>query len=391
MKLAVYGLGKLGYPLFNVLTHAGFDVTGIDPGPWTGILSKEPGLQSERDEKFSNTPVPADVSFIVVPTPSLNKGDHCGGFDSAYVETALRHIRRVNYAGPDGAVNFSSGKGKPVAVIVSTLSPGTCEKLAKRFSTLDIVYNPTFIALGNAVKGLTDPDLLLIGGNLDISPDNVGGLIEVCRIWKQVFEHFNSSTLDTMTAHCASYTEIELIKLSVNAALGTKISLANSLGHLFSAWGVNPKAVEIVGKDPRIGTAYFKPGGPISGPCLPRDNIALQFAGSQKGVHLPLAQATDRVNYMLLDRLYNEVMAQRPKTVGIFGMSYKYGSDVTDSAPGPWLQKALLTREGITCCTYDDVLGGDIVDDIANADVVVVMQEEYALDDEGTSVINLWA
>jgi UDPglucose 6-dehydrogenase len=380
MKLAVYGLGKLGYPLFNVLNHTfPGDVMGVDPA-FDGAqpMPNEPGLDliNERAEAFSQYPVAADVSFIVVPTPSLSKGDQRGGFDPAFVETALRQIRNVN--------KLRGGRlQKPIAVIVSTLSPGTCSELDTRFHTLDIVYNPTFIALGNVVKGLTAPDLLLSGGEDDVAVRTVEN------IWTAVFNKYGSRK---PFFHRGTYTEIELIKLSVNAALGTKISLANSLGQLFEAYGVDPSAVEIVGKDPRIGTAYFKPGSPISGPCLPRDNRALQFAATKVGLNLPLAHATDRVNWMVLDRLYERVMEHKPKTVGIVGMSYKYGSTVTDDAPGPWLEKTLLNREGITCHTYDDLLGGD-TRAAHSADVVVLMQKQYNSNYEvkNRAVIKLWS
>lgn len=375
MKLAVYGLGKLGHPLLWVLAKSGFDVEGVDPSPVMPGTT-EPGVNWEGMEVIGHdSPIPADVSFIVVPTPSLNKGDHRGGFDSAFVETALRQIRNVN----------KGAEGKPTAVIVSTLSPGTCDILAKQFEALDIVYNPTFIALGNVVEGLVRPDLLLIGGNSQIAK------FRVTDIWGQVFKAFAFDPPFENKGrylHQAGFTEVELIKLSVNAALGTKISLANSLGQLFKAWGVNPAAVKVVGQDPRIGTAYFTPGSPISGPCLPRDNAALQFAGIQKGVQLPLASATDRVNQDVLQRLLDRVLYLDPRSVGILGMSYKYGSDVDTDAPGPWLQDRLIKRD-IEVFTHDVVLGGDL-DVASTCDVTVVTQKEYAWVCPAHDVIELW-
>jgi len=383
MKLAVYGLGRLGYPLFNVLVRAGYEVWGVDPG-----LENRPSMLHEPDVRWdkedlgigltSKTPIPSDVSFIVVPTPSLDKGDPAGGFDSAYVETALRHIRNVN-----------KDAESHIAVIVSTLSPGTCDRLAQQFHTLRIVYNPTFIALGNVVQGLTVPDLLLIGGN------DVAAKATVDNIWRAVFQKYQGvghSHDYSPFIHWGSFTEIELIKLSVNAALCTKISLANSLGQLFAAYGVDPKAVEIVGRDPRIGTAYFSPGGPLSGPCLPRDSGALQFAGVKVGVHLPLANATSRVNWMLLDSIHNRVMEHKPGSVGILGLSYKYGVDVDTAAVGPWLYDQ-MKKEGIACFTYDELMPSDSLEEVLGAEVIVVTQKEYRPLIEGTEakVVDLWS
>jgi UDPglucose 6-dehydrogenase len=388
VRISVLGLGRLGFPLFNVLARAGYEMVGIDPkvSNWPVVAEEhriipptttEPGLEFPDGIlgrcQFAPDPQPADVNFIVVPTPSLDKGDHAGGFDSAYVETALRHIRNVNKP------------AVPIAVIVSTLSPGTCNRLVTQFSQLRIVYNPTFIALGNVVRGLTDPDLLLIGGN----DDEAKGI--VIRIWSNVLERVGPEKPKGVYIHGGSFTEIELIKLSVNAALGTKISLANSLGQLFAAYGVSPKAVEVIGHDPRIGTAMMMPGSPISGPCLPRDNRALQVAATRVGVNLPLSVATDRVNWLLLDSIRNRVLACKPASVGILGLSYKYGIDVDTAAPGPWLMEQ-MKKEGIVCFGYDELIPRDSLEETLNADLIVVTQKEYRPLLEGTTaqVVDLW-
>lgn len=389
MKLAVYGLGKLGYPLFNVLNHTyPGDVMGVDPA-YSGIqvMPDEPGLDltNMRAGMFSKYPVGVDVSFIVVPTPSMSKGDHRGGFDSAFVETALRHIRNVNKP------TFPGEKlQRPIAVIVSTLSPGTCDRLVKQFPNLDIVYNPTFIALGSVVEGLVNPDLLLIGGESAIAKGRVTD------IWQEVFDHYGSigsGLKHGRWLHQAGFTEIELIKLSVNAALGTKISLANSLGQLFEAYGVDPAAVEVVGRDPRIGTAFFKPGGPISGPCLPRDNAALQFAAAQKNVQLPLSHATMRVDHNVRARALLKVLDLNPKTVGILGMTYKYGTGVADGAIGPWL-KAQLETHGVTVFAWDPSTDADATETMG-ADVLVCTSPEYRALTESVAktgrLVDLWS
>ena len=354
MRIAVYGLGKLGFPLADVMTQAGHNVLGVDP--LVPVSSIEPGL---GPQSFFTTkdPVPTDVSFIVVPTPSTASGR----FDLVYIERALSQIAMVNQPGH-------------IAVIVSTVSPGSCDLLASNFDSLALVYNPTFIALGDVVRGLTQPDVLLIGG----ANQDAVNVIDV--LWQTVFvkeQARYAGKLKRPHVHVAGFTEVELIKLSVNAALGTKISLANSLGALFELWGVDPKAVEIVGRDPRIGTAYFTPGSPITGPCLPRDNVALRSAAHEKGVELPLAEATDFVNALVVDSIYQRVMAYDPTSVGILGMSYKYGSDVTEAAPGPWLADRLAGTTVRVVLTHDDVLGGDDLDNVLGCDVVVFCHREY--------------
>lgn len=369
MKLAVYGLGRLGYPLFNVLARKGFDVVGVDPlychdasmqPPHEPDIAWMPEWWSDRVKIISTQPQPADMSFIVVPTPMVDKGDRRGGFDSSYVEAALRQIHNVN------------GNGH-IAVIVSTLSPGETQLLVEKpgIKGLRVVYNPTFIAIGTVVKNLLRPDMLIFGGNENTSHE----------VWSTVWaEVLGPTHVHRPYVHYGTYTEIELIKLSVNCVLGTKISLANSLGQLFSAYGVDPKAVNIVGKDHRIGTQYLMPGSPIAGPCLPRDNQALQTAAAKKSLHLPISTATDKINYELINNFFYQIVQstalRRPKSVGILGTSYKYGVDITTGSTGT-LIASRLDSSGIKHVEYDDMLAVDSLTRVLECEVVVVTQKEY--------------
>ena len=356
------------------MARGGFDVIGIDP-KFNGEVPTEPWETMEPDVawpegigsvRFSDEPQRADMSFIVVPTPSEDKRDHRGGFDSSMVEAALRHIRTAN-------------EKNHIAVIISTLSPGAVEEISTKpvIRDLRIVYNPTFIAIGSVVHDLIYPDLLLLG-----SPStHRNSARDVQAVWEQVFSEHHWNGLPYV--HNASYTEVELIKLSVNCFLGTKISLANSLGQLFAAYDIDPKAVTVVGRDHRIGTAYFTPGSPIAGPCLPRDNRALQYAATKKGINMPLSVATDRVNHELTDYYFglccgrdNDHVGHRPKSVGILGISYKYGTDITTGSAGEALAKR-LEASGIEHVEYDDLLAKDTISDALKCEVVVVTQREY--------------
>lgn len=388
MKLAVYGLGKLGLPLASVLTRDGHDVLGYDPDEervdWLinqQSLERSSGVNIIDEPEvwvsnitFCREPEPADVNFIVVPTPSMEDGD----FDSKYVQAALQQICEVN-------------KRKVTAVITSTVFPGTCEWLWHGYGDrVTIIYNPTFIALGSVVENLTQPNILLYGVNEEDDVSLVDDIWQNVLGWAEPWPYH---------MHIGSYVEAELIKLSINCALATKISLANSLGDLFSAYGVDPAMVAEIGADSRIGTAFMMPGVPISGPCLPRDNKALQLAAHKVSMHLPLSEATEDVDFELRMKLYNDVTDAASAghtevdSVGILGMTYKYGVHVYEGSIGSWLRSRLLD-DGYEVWSYDDHdHASDEVDKVLSCDVVVVTHRELTRLSEHAKgeVIHVWA
>lgn len=393
MKISVYGLGKLGLPLASVLARSGHDIQGYDQDTDTVAwcaqqkslerssminIIDEPDVWVAADNlTFHVKPQPADMNFIVVPTPSLDSGE----FDSRYVEDCLADIYLAN-------------EGPTIAVVVSTTFPGTCERLFHKFADrITLVYNPTFIALGSVVSNLVRPSMLLYGAD---KPEHVRAVQEV---WGLVLDARSEET-----RHIGSFTEAELLKLSINCALATKISLANSLGELFTKWDVDPAAVAVIGQDPRIGTAFMMPGVPISGPCLPRDNKALRLAAYKKQMRLPLSEATEDVDFDLRVRLYTQIFdaclsvaakhSNRIPSVGIVGMTYKYGVPLLDGSVGSWL-KERCEEDGYDVRVWDDwaLEGSDELGDVLGADVIVFTHKELTKLAEHTKgkVIDVWA
>ena len=74
------------------------------------------------------------------------------------------------------------------------------------------------------------------------------------------------------------FKEAELTKLLVNTYLTTKISYSNFVKNLCKDFQdvSDLRVLETIGLDARIGTKFMLPGGPYSGPCLPRDNLSLK-------------------------------------------------------------------------------------------------------------------
>jgi hypothetical protein len=146
-------------------------------------------------------------------------------------------------------------------------------------------YNPEFVAQGDIVKGFENPDIILVGTESEpLKP-----------VLKEIY--------DRMTKNKPKYcfmkpTEAEIVKISLNGFITTKISFANMISDLCDTLPNVDKStvLEAIGSDSRIGTKYFRPGTSFGGPCFPRDTKALKQLMDQNGIQSNLLQATTEYN-----------------------------------------------------------------------------------------------
>jgi UDPglucose 6-dehydrogenase len=272
----------------------------------------------------------ADASFFIPPTPSQPDGSFGNEYLLRALESAAKAVRE-------------SGKAYHLFVVNSTLTPGTCDRLlrplledifqgecGKRFG---LCYNPEFIALGDVIHGLLEPDLVLIGES-----DEFAG-----RALARVYQRFclNRAPIERM-----SNVNAELTKISLNCAVTTKISFVNQLSSVCAEIsGADPRTIlQAIGKDRRIGEKYLKPGLGFGGPCFPRDNRLFQYVARSVGVEASLAQATDKINDNVNERLLATVLAHAADgaTVAVLGLAYKPFTNVLDCSPGVWLCQSLI-------------------------------------------------
>jgi UDPglucose 6-dehydrogenase len=356
MRIAVVGLGKLGAPLAAVLASKGNEVLGIDVNPEAVRLLneghapvEEPGLQelvsASRDRLTATTDLSkaagADVSILLVPTPS----DERGAFSNEHVLAALDEIGRGLAARDD----------YHVVVVGSTVMPGSCDAefrpAVERSSgrrvgeSLGLCYSPEFISLGNVIRDMLEPDMVLIGE----SDSRSGEIME--RLYAGVCE--NEPPFRRM-----SLVNAELTKIAVNTYVTMKISYANALADMCER--LSGSDVEIVtdalGLDTRIGRKYLRGAIAYGGPCFPRDNKAFAVLARDLGAEPLLAEATDSVNDAQTDRLARIVQSklEAGSSVGILGVSYKPDTGVIEESPGIALAR-LLGEAGYEVHVYDPV------------------------------------
>ena len=344
MRIAVVGLGKLGSVIAAVYAEAGHEVVAVDVNPDPvakvnqGIAPvPEPGLQELMDRAGSNLTATTDfvtaiegseASYLIVPTPSNDQGV----FTNEFVMDALGKI---------GAALRNTNQHHTV-VLCSTVMPGSCSgELKQTLETssgksvgtdIGFVYSPEFIALGSIVKNMHYPDLILIGESDTRSGDvAVSNALSVVR---------NSPSVRRMNPVNA-----EIVKISINTFVTTKISFANMLGEICDRMtGADVDVVtEAVGADSRIGSKYLKAALGYGGPCFPRDNVALTRLAERLNVDAAIPKATDTINDRQLTRIAKIVEDNSPPgaTVAVLGLSYKPDTPVCERSQGVGIANAL--------------------------------------------------
>lgn len=201
------------------------------------------------------------IVFVCVPTPTTPKG-----FDASIVENALRLV----------------GKGK-VAVIKSTILPGTTEQLQKKHPNIILLYSPEFLFAVSAAEDAANPFSNIVGIAKN-SPRARKAAEEVHAVLpKPAF----------LALTCAS-TEAELIKYAHNGSGYVQIMFFNLMYDLAVKLGYGWENIgAALQADPLISNHYSRPvhksGRGAGGPCFIKDFAALSdlyaelLKGDKKG------------------------------------------------------------------------------------------------------------
>lgn len=187
----------------------------------------------------------ADIVFVAVPTPTSKKG-----FDVSIVEGALKLV----------------GAGK-IAVIKSTLLPGTTKKLQKKFPKITILFSPEFLNAATAAQDAANPFTNVIGLPARTAKHEAAAKLLHDILPRAPFTHTCSSD------------EAEVYKYAHNVAGYMQVITYNLLydvaTHHGAEWGAVQLALEA---DPMVSNWYIKPvhksGRGAGGPCFIKDTAA---------------------------------------------------------------------------------------------------------------------
>ena len=272
----------------------------------------------------------SQVHFIAVGTPQ-KKGSYAA--DLTYVNGAVRDL-----------IPFLS-EGDLV-VGKSTVPVGTAEILATMLADAGtgaiLAWNPEFLREGFAVKDTISPDRLVYG---------LPALQTAAAIAKTLLDDIYSSALDAGTPVIATdYATAELVKVSANAFLATKISFINAMAEIAEVTGADvTQLADAIGLDARIGRRFLGAGVGFGGGCLPKDIRAFTARAEElgRGESVAFLKEVDAINLrrrqravdLTVDALGGSVFGRK---VAVLGLAFKpYSDDVRDS---PALDVAVQLR-----------------------------------------------
>src|SRR5438132_6019002 len=354
-SVSVCGLGKLGACMAATFAARGFNVIGIDidPEKIRKVNAGQPPVDEpllaetikQGRERLRATDDPAatvvtEASFFIPPSPSLPDGS----FSTEYLLNAMRPVAKaIEAAGKKCHIfvcSLTTAPGAGDSVLIPMLEKETGWKCGSDFG---VCYNPEFIALGNVINGLLEPDFVLIGE----SDRESGAALE---------ELYRKYTRNNCQIARMSVISAELTKISVNSYITMKISFTNQLRMIAEQF---PKAdinviLDAIGTDTRIGKKYLRPGLSFGGPCFPRDNRLLAYAARQVGLQAPLAEASDKINELTKSNLLEKVrgVLSTGDTVLVLGVAYKPDTYITEESAGLHLARE-LKRNGYRVLVHD--------------------------------------
>jgi UDPglucose 6-dehydrogenase len=355
-RLTVFGTGYLGATHAVCMAELGYDVLGVDVDQEkVAALARgelpfyEPGLEDLVKEqvaagrlRFTTSMEEAgafgDVHFLCVGTPQ-KKGEFAA--DLKYVDAAITELAKY--------------LTRPCIIAgKSTVPVGTAARLAELLhgnapagTDVELAWNPEFLREGYAIEDTLRPDRLVIGVR--------DGRAE------QVLREVYAPLLDAgVPMLVTDYPTAELVKVSANAFLATKISFINAMAEVCEIVHADVTQLgQALALDPRIGGRFLSAGLGFGGGCLPKDIRAFMARAGELGADQALSflREVDAINMRRRARMVDLAREQCDgtllgKRVAVFGAAFKPESD--DIRDSPALNVAAsIQLQGAQVTVYD--------------------------------------
>jgi UDPglucose 6-dehydrogenase len=357
MRLAVIGIGYLGLTHAVCMADLGHEVIGLDAdaGKVASAASGvapffEPGLEPLLRKNldagrltfttsYAEVGAFGEVHFLCVGTPQAADGSADVSYLHAAADALAPHLC---------APCLVVGK--------STVPVGTARGLTRRIQTtapagaqVEVAWNPEFLREGSAIQDSLSPDRLVFGVTSDRSSE----------LLRRVYA---AALADGIPGLVMDLETAELVKVSANAFLATKVSFINAMAEICERVGADVvHLAEALARDERIGGRFLAPGLGFGGGCLPKDIRAFSSSASALGVE-SIADLLSTVDTINLNRRSRVVELTRQavggtlagRRVTVLGLAFKPGSDDVRDSPSLHVC-GLLSQEGADVTVHDPV------------------------------------
>ncbi|MDC0968764.1 nucleotide sugar dehydrogenase [Alphaproteobacteria bacterium] len=338
MKILVLGLGYVGTANAILLSQYNdvtcFDIDSNRVDQINSNISPIEDLEASRylSEKelslkaVSKFPNLIDFNFIIIATPT-NYNPETNYFDTSSIESCIEEVEKQKFKTP--------------IIIRSTLPVGYTLDIQKKYPNQEIIFIPEFLREGSALHDSLYPSRIVIGSSSDNAKIFANLLLQGTLDKNVKVLHINP-------------TEAETSKLFANAFLALRVAFFNELDTFSLSKNLSTEEIiKAVSLDPRIGDYYNNPSFGFGGYCLPKDTKQLLKNFDQ--VPQKIMEAIIDSNTLRKDFLGSEIAKKNPKTVGVYKLAMKEGSDNIRESSMQGIMKRIKAK-GINVIIYEPLI-----------------------------------
>jgi UDPglucose 6-dehydrogenase len=408
MKIAIAGTGYVG--LSNaVLLAQHHEVVALDlvPAKVEMINARRSPIDDADIEHFlANKPLNlratldkhdayAGADFVIIATPT-DYDPQTHYFNTRSVESVARDVLAINPRAtmvikstvPVGftaglkaqlasqAVGQAGGNPADAHAAASATAAGRSPGAALSPDDIPLIFSPEFLREGKALHDNLYPSRIVVGEK-SARAETFARLLQQGAVKQGIPTLFTGST------------EAEAIKLFANTYLAMRVAFFNELDTYAAVHGLDARhIIQGVGLDPRIGSHYNNPSFGYGGYCLPKDTK--QMLANYRSIPQNLIGAIVNANTTRKDFIADDILARRPRVVGVYRLVMKAGSDNWRDSSVQGVMKRLKAK-GVDVIVHEPAFAEDrffnsrVVNDLAAfkaaADIIIANRRTADLAD----------